>query len=371
MKYNNLLKGNLRKMKNFKPIIVSESYDNSYNRKFDTFNSSEPFTKSSLRDFNGFSNKSQAINDQITILNTENSNFNNDVFDISKKDLECDIKISALKKKLSNLKEERKKSEYNVNIMKHKIIQLQNEEKNSIRQLEYTRNKINKIYENRNRILNRNNSNFASSKKKSKRNGYSVNTSNLSLKSFLGFNRSKIAFDDLNNSRKTIDHANTSNKKRYNPLYNSAKINSSGKKIPTEKLTFNKDDKIRSQKIILRKINVNALAEKRNHKKEVKENNIINTKNKLKQDLINKVNEQEEEKKRIQKQIEEIEKEQVNLFNSFNENMNNYKNSIDNNFNTIDNNKQSVINDGMNYCIFIEDLDNNDYYNCYYYNQNE
>ena len=372
MKYNNFIHDNLRKVKNKKPIVMSDIYEHSFSHKYDTFNNSEPFTKSSLRDFNDFSNKSQTINDQITLLNTENFNFINDVYDISKKNLECDIKIASLKKKLAKVKEERKKSEYNVNIMKHKIIQLQNEEKNSIRRLEYTRKRINKIYDNRKRILNRNtNNNYSSSQKKRRWKGYSVRSSNLSLKSFLGFNRSKTPLDEVNSSRKTINYANTSNKKNYNPLNNSAKSNSSTSKIRTEKLAFNKNEKIRSQKIILRKINVDSLSGKKSSKKDLKENNISNTKNKLKQDLINKVNEQEEEKKRIQRQIEEIEKEQVNLFNSFNEDMNNYKSSIDNNFNSIDNNRQTVINDGMNYCIFIEDLDNNDYYNCYYYNENK
>ena len=369
MRYTKLFNDNLHKMKNQKPIMA-DVYDSSYSQQLDTFNSSQPFTKSSLRDLNEFSNKSQIINDQATSLNTENIVFSKDILNTSKKKLECDIKISTLKKKLAEVKEERKKSQYNVNIMKHKIIQLQNEEKNSIRRLENTRSRINKIYENRTKILNRNNNRNYSSNLKKK--GYSVSSNNLSLKSFCLLNHSKTVFDEFNNSLSTINPANTSNKKKYVTLNNSEKNNSSVSKIRKEKLNFNKDEKIHSQKIIFRKINLNSFSEKTNSKKCFKENNINNTKNKLKQDLIKKVSEQEEEKKRIQKQIEDIEKEQVNLFNSFNQDMSSYKRRIDNNFNIIDNNnRQMDTDDEVNYYILVGNLDNSDYYDCYYYNESE
>ena len=86
-------------------------------------------------------------------ITTKNISFLNEVSpieaDFSKKNLEYDIQISALKKKLSAIKEQRKKSEIQVNMAKLRIKKLLNEEKISIKELEKTKNNIQKIKNNR------------------------------------------------------------------------------------------------------------------------------------------------------------------------------------------------------------------------------
>ena len=75
--------------------------------------------------------------------------YTRDIFYLSKKKIEHDIQLSSLKKKLSIIKEERKKSELSVKNKKKKIIELQKEEQKSLKQLEKTKRYIKKIIDNR------------------------------------------------------------------------------------------------------------------------------------------------------------------------------------------------------------------------------
>ena len=94
--------------------------------------------------------------------------------DISKKNLEYDIQLTALKKKLSTIKEQRKKAETKVNLMKLRINKLQNEEKKSKKELDNIKNSIQKIKNNRKKIE-ANNNNKTFSKKSNKTHNFIKN----------------------------------------------------------------------------------------------------------------------------------------------------------------------------------------------------
>ena len=75
---------------------------------------------------------------------------------LSKLNLECDIYISSLKQNLVNIKKERKQIESKIINLKKKIQELQDKEMKSSKQLEHTRNYINRIMKNSKNNLNKN-----------------------------------------------------------------------------------------------------------------------------------------------------------------------------------------------------------------------
>ena len=246
-------------------------------------------------------------------------------FNLSRISIEHDILLSSLKKKLAMIKDERKKSEICVTNKKKKIYELQKEEQKSLKQLENTKKYIKKIIDNRkkrcsnrknfdikitkinnifhtskspnNKILNTNdisnfnNTWFAPRKKKLiiKKNHLTNKTCHSGLDSInINYNSNKnnrltIDLNEINNS-KSITHNNSSN-------YHNTECR-----------------KVYNRKKIMMNNNI-------------KNNNKSNKNNKtLKENLIQKLKKDEEEKLKIQKQIEEIEKEQNNLYNNFYEN---------------------------------------------------
>lgn len=241
--------------------------------------------------------------------------YSRDMFYLSKINLEHDLYLSSLKKKLAIAKDEKKQSEIKVIKLKKKIMELKKEEKKVKNQLENTKKYIQKIIENR--------------KKHNKTKKY---------------NDIKIA---------KINNIFPANKSPNSKIYNQGKFNCNTWLVPNKKRTFIKNKNFLNthfysqteNNLSNKTININnKLIENFNSKKEKNNqtietnsfNNKIYCKKKVicnnikmnkKEFLIKKLKKDEEEKNKIQKLIEEIEKEQNSLFNNFKENFKVYNSS--------------------------------------------
>ena len=269
--------------------------------------------------------------------------------DISKTILDYDIQITTLKKKLSIVKEQRKQSEKKVNIKKFKINKLLNDEKISIKELQNIKKNIQKIMSNREK--NKNNSikiNYGMKNKnkshtiikkyyiKSKNN--TLNNSSLKDKNYLekhkSFQVSMKKPDNLSNNIQmnsgiiTPKTKNLINEKRPNNTSCNRGISSNeiygtysfrNSVINEEKINSNNNfkkknhnDNSDNHKILKNITNLNM-------KKNIRNKN--NLKNQIKKNLINKLKKHEDERRRIQDEIKQIEKEQYDLWINFSENM--------------------------------------------------
>ena len=229
--------------------------------------------------------------------------YTKDMFYLSQKNLEHDLYISSLRKKLSIIKEERKKSELNVINIKRKIFELKKEEQKSIKQLENTRKYIKNIMNNRTKNNNIN-------------------------KNF------DIKITKINNIFQT-SKCNSVSPNPQNDSYNTWYVPKMQRRIIKSK-NDNISIKIKSGRILHNKQNsLNTETSKNNYtidekkiynKKKVKyyfkNKNRINNNNKNRnkinrENLMKKLKLDEENRMRIEKQIEEIEKEQNSLFSNF------------------------------------------------------
>ena len=269
-----------------------------------------------------------------------------DIFYLSKINLEHDILISSLKKKLIMIKEERKKSEVNVINEKMKIIELQREEQKSLNQLENTKKYIKKIIENRKKYTNKNfdikitkiNNIFQTNKRPNDRLYYS---SNLNCNTWFAHTKkrpvikpqisshfnchSRIENNIVNNSYLIYNKIKPSlNASKNNTIENIQKSNLSHKKIYSRKKI-----KINSKKNFINNLknNINYSVNNNitNNNKYINNNN--NNNKILRESLISRLKQNEEEKKKIEKQIEEIEKEENKLYNNFYDNLEFYNSS--------------------------------------------
>ena len=314
-------------------------------------------------------------------ITTKNISFLNEVSpieaDFSKKNLEYDIQISALKKKLSAIKEQRKKSEIQVNMAKLRIKKLLNEEKISIKELEKTKNNIQKIKNNRKK---------AEKKEKSKNFGKNNKIINNYIKN------KTLCFINNNNSKNYINNLNVIDNDRSNSSHNSFHIsmkknrnlnlnsnftyNFTPKEIyfTNNNLISNSNNSIiandnygiynfRNTSINLDNYNINNINKNRvipnpitkiNKDKNKNKNKIINIrikndlKSQIKKNLENKLKHDEIERKKIKEEIRQIEKKQYDLWMNFNNNMNNSNLITNDNIN----NKKRIKN--------INDLDDNE-----------
>lgn len=287
-------------------------------------------------------------------------NLINDILDISKTNLEFDIQLTSLKKKLSVVKEQRKQSEMKVNLMKIKINKLLNEEKNSIKKLENTKRIIQKIKSNRQNRENIENKNKNYKKTFKMKNNYSKNNTLLNNKIFINMKNTslnnssyidKINFVKYKSSQASMRKIIKTNKIQNNfGLMSFNKRNLINKKI----LNYSKFNtgnisndsfgtySLRNTSINLDKSNINNSknnifnnscrnidiynSNKNNILNNSNMNNkIINKKNlkdHIKQNLLDKLRKHELERKKIQEKIKQIEKEQLDLCMNFNENIN-------------------------------------------------
>ena len=296
------------------------------------------------------------------ILNNSNGNINNKSFNSylyqqsptipsdnyfkelnsSKESLEYDIKITTLKQKLQMLKDENKITKNNINIIKLRINKLLNEEKISYRELENTKKRILKIKENR-------------AKKYYKK--------NLSKKNF-NLNLNSIKYNYLNstrkNSKKRIE-TGTGNKSQIlfkiknnlnsnSKKNNSFKINLNYKKFSENNLGLmspkmgyflakkginNSYDMIQENGDIDNNINYKDYKMKSSiFGKNINNKNKLNLKSNMKKNIIKKLQEDEEKKKKIEEEIRQIEKEQYEMWINFNQNLNSGSTESNTNTNT-------------------------------------
>ena len=333
----------------FKPTLEIFSNRNS---------TSNYISNSSMNQSNIFPNKSTNNKNHRNFLYSNNIT---EISDISKKNLEYDIQLAALKKKLSSVKEQRKQSEIKVNLMKLRINKLQNEEKASLRELKNITKSIQKIKINRVKAIQKDiNRNFNQNKIK---NNFVKNKTI----SFINDNSSISFFSNSNLKEKSIkihphniinislerNNLNKNFQKNFTPktkfLSNPKGLNNSNSKI--NKNNISKDNygsySFRNESINVDKLSFNKNTSKNKVKNRVIPNsiphinkNVKNDKSKpdlksqVKKNLENKLKSDEEERKRIQEEIRKIEKQQYDLWMNFNENMNNenYNSNINNNF---------------------------------------
>lgn len=323
---------------------------------------------------NIYNSKTPILDKAYIPLSPENNTFktiedySHDIFYLSKLNLEHDIYISSLKKKLSLIKEERKKTEIDVTLLKKKIFELQKEELKSLKQLENTKRYIKKIIENRKKYTKKNydikitkiNNIFQTNKspnhKSYRSNNIDIsntwfsksrkkefirhqNSTHTTCRSNIGNNNS--INNSYNNNKRFKTGLNAINKKTIENIVSYSNINSqkiySRKKVRDKKYDINnkinsktnrtKEDINPIENIFINNyknmdnININNKAININNDVEIKKDINNNANNKaFKESLIKKLKKDEEEKKRIQKQIEEIEKEQNNLYSNFSEN---------------------------------------------------
>lgn len=285
------------------------------------------------------------------------SNNITEISDISKKDLEYDIQLTALKKKLLSSKEQRKQSEIKVNLMKLRINKLQNEEKASLRELKNIKLSIQKIKINRakakkndiNKTFNQNKrrNNFIKNKTLS----FINDNNSVSFYNNSNFkeNHIKIRPHNIFNISLERNNLNKNFQKNFTPK---TKFLSSqrGLTISNSRNNISNDNfgaySFRNESINLDKLSLN----KNTSKSKVNKNRVIpNTipynksknskhqkdlKSQVKKNLENKLKSDEEERKKIQEEIRQIEKQQYDLWMNFNENMNNenYNSNINNNY---------------------------------------
>ena len=291
--------------------------------------------------------------------------------DITKTILEYDIQIASLKKKLSVIKDQRKQSELEVNIKKLRINKLLTEENASIKELQNIKKTIQKIKSSRKK----NNNNYI--KKIYIKNNKNKSHTIINNKSFANIKNSTFINSSFKDNNRLKKHKSFYISMKKNKSLNNDIQTNLDKTTSKENYFINKKDPIstsnrgialnetydlyslRNTSINLDKININNKFIKNNennnnnieNKKIIKNyshlniniKNSNNLKNQIKQNLENKLKEHEEERKKIQDKIKQIEQEQYELWMNFDKNMNNMNNTP--NINTNNNHKILTTND--------------------------
>ena len=238
---------------------------------------------------------------------------------LSKLNLECDIYISSLKQNLVNIKKERKQIESKIINLKRKIQELQDKEMKSSKQLEHTRNYINRIMKNSKNNLNKNYgiiitkiNNIYQNNKNPGNIKLNINNSNnyktvvptkKSVSSMVKTNLSHIPFY---NEIKNIDNnVNNNISNREIRLKRNLIKNQKIKKAEFATDIKNCPSPITS-KIYIKK-NITSIRKTKNYEN-------------IKNNLIKNIKKDIDEKLRIEREIEKVNKEQNKLYNNFYEN---------------------------------------------------
>jgi len=240
--------------------------------------------------------------------NTINEYSDEDLY-LSKLNLECDMHISSLRKQLEILKKDRKKVELNVKNIKKKINELQDKEIKSFKQVEYTRKYIDKIMKNSKNNLNKKyginfprknniNQNLRNNQLNNNANNYKTwvgakkyihslkknNLSHLACQTAIKNNYiNDTSIKKLNSNRNIIKSQNLENVEYFTNVKNCAS--------PI------------TNKIYIKK-NITSIR-KSKHYQNIKDN------------LIKVIRKDIDEKLKIEREIENINKEQNKLYNSF------------------------------------------------------
>lgn len=228
---------------------------------------------------------------------------------LCKKNLECDIYISALKQKLNIAKKERKISELTLNTMKRKILELKEKEIETWKQYKEFQSIIQKIIYNKSKKKQKNNNKKSIRKSPNS----SIEFSNYSVLTNLNNKSSYIYYNANGNIYKSpninMEKAKNKNKLDRNQMNESSK--NLYKPINTCPFSLKKNKKHYFQNLELRlnKCKGNNKNERRSPEIQIKKN------------LMKKLEEDERERQQIQEEIAKIEKEQINLFKNFNQNV--------------------------------------------------
>jgi len=240
--------------------------------------------------------------------NTINEYSDEDLY-LSKLNLECDMHISSLRKQLEILKKDRKKVELNVKNIKKKINELQDKEIKSFKQVEYTKKYIDKIMKNSKNNLNKKyginfprknniNQNLRNNQLNNNANNYKTwvgtkkyihslkknNLSHLACQTAIKNNYiNDTSIKKLNSNRNIIKSQNLENVEYFTNVKNCAS--------PI------------TNKIYIKK-NITSIR-KSKHYQNIKDN------------LIKVIRKDIDEKLKIEREIENINKEQNKLYNSF------------------------------------------------------
>lgn len=341
------------KSNKYKPInnnrIIITNFENSIPKKRSNISNGNLYLSnfSIITNTDVYTNKSQnrvhtTSSPAKSILFNTLDDYTRDIFYLSKKKIEHDIQLSSLKKKLATIKEERKKSEISVKNKKKKIIELQKEEQKSLKQLEKTKRYIKKIIDNRKKHNNTKNFDIKITKIN---NIFQTNKSpNHKLFSSGNLNCLSNTWFPPTKKKSIIKNQTLTHGYCLSGIDNS---NIKGCSTKSSKLKID-INQINTSKTINYNNYTNYNTENRRiyNRKKIKMSNSKKNDNKnfnnkrLKENLIRKLKKDEEEKIRIQKEIEEIEKEQNNMFNNFYENFGVYSSykTLDLNDNFFNNN---------------------------------
>ena len=308
------------------------------------------FFSSRDKNINNILSTSLIQNQSSIILNNSNGNINNkshksniyqsnqispieySTISTSKKSLECDIKIAELKVKLKMLKEENKKNKNNINLTKLRINKLQNEEKESFRELEKTQQRILKIKTNRK-------NNFAQKNSSKKRSNLNLSSIKNTINNNYNYTNKKLNFT---NKRIINTECSSGNKSQIllkikNNLNNLEKHSSYRINLKHKKNTFNllspkmkyfiTKNGINNSYDMIQTDDSNYINNGHNQIKSTifkkkMNNNKSNLRAQMKINLIKKLKEDELNKKKIEEELKQIEKEQYALCANFSLNLN-------------------------------------------------
>ncbi len=280
--------------------------NNSINMNINKSKASNNISKSNITYVNNITSKDQLskeinnniIPNQININLNSNENpitlGNNDINYNQPIDNDYNSYIDNLKNKLSNARAERRKKEEEAVLIQHRITLLKNKEQAKILQFKNMKSHINKILNNRVKIQ----QNLKI--KLNERNNYKK--------------RSCINFGKKPNYSTDIKRTTGKNKSNYKPEKNNiyAKINKIDfEQKANEKNNINKDN--------IHIDNFNIEDENLDMIKNI-DNNSKDSIKLFKEKLIEKIKQDEEEKKRIEIEIAKIEEEENKLLNKFNRN---------------------------------------------------
>lgn len=258
---------------------------------------------------------------QLNIPTNQKDNYNtiNDYSEeelyLSKLNLAYDIHISSLKKKLSMLKKDRKKIELNVINYKKKINELQDKEKKSSKQLEYTKKYISRILKNSNNHSNKNygiiitkiNNIFQNNKTQG---NIKLNINNSNNYKNLAPNEKRIS---------SLTNPNLSHLACYTAIKNNS-INNDNKKIKAKRNLIKNKFNEKTEYIINFKNCSSPVTNKVYIKKNITSIRKTKRYQNIKDNLIKRLKMDIDEKLKIEREIEKINKEQNKLYNNFYEN---------------------------------------------------
>lgn len=235
---------------------------------------------------------------------------------LSKINLEYDIHISSLKKKLSMLKNNRKKAELNIMNLKKNINELHDKEIKSSKQLEYTKKYINKIMKSSKNNLNKNYGIIITKIN----NIYQNDINQGSIKLNINNSNNYKTIGPLQKSVASMTNPNLSHLACFSAIKNNFINNNDNQKLKSKRNLIKNQMKDKTNYIDYIKNCASPITNKIYIKKNI--TSIRKTKNyqNIKDNLIKRIKLDIDKKLKIEREIEKINREQNNLYNNFYEN---------------------------------------------------